>query len=146
MIDFAKTNKTADRYLNANSIDLEKLLIKAKANNENTNKSTRSWLKVWQDWALARQYDAEIENYPPEMVDKALQKFYAEVRTKKDEDYEPDSLKVMRAALDRHLKNKNYPYSIIRDREFHHSKQILEGKARQLCENGRGKRPMQQSH
>ena len=31
-----------------------------------------------------------------------------------------------------HIKNKNYPYSIIRDREFHHSKQILEGKARQL--------------
>jgi hypothetical protein len=47
----------------------------------------------------------------------------------------------MQAALDRHLKNKNYPCSIIRDREFHHSKQILEGKARQLRENGRGKRP-----
>ena len=98
-------------------------------------------------WALVRQYDAEIENYPPEMpVDKAQQKFYAEVRTKKGEDYEPDSLTVMRAALDRHLKNKNYPYSIIRNREFYHSKQILEGKARQLRENGRGKRPMQLSH
>jgi hypothetical protein len=21
-------------------------------------------LKVWQDWALAREYDADIENYP----------------------------------------------------------------------------------
>jgi hypothetical protein len=24
--------------------------------NENTNKSTKFWLKVWQDWALAREY------------------------------------------------------------------------------------------
>ena len=88
-----------------------------------------------------RQYDAEIENYPSEELDNVLQKFYAEVRTKKGEDYEPDSLKGMQAALDKHLKNKNYSCSIIRDREFYNSKQILEGKARQLRENGRGKRP-----
>ena len=49
----------ADRCLNTNSIDLEEL--KAKANNESTNKSTKYWLKVWQDWALVIQYDAEID-------------------------------------------------------------------------------------
>jgi hypothetical protein len=32
--------------------------------NENTNKSTKLWLKVWQDWALAREYDVDIEKYP----------------------------------------------------------------------------------
>jgi hypothetical protein len=32
--------------------------------NENTNKSTKFWLKVWQDWALAREYDVDIEKYP----------------------------------------------------------------------------------
>jgi hypothetical protein len=32
--------------------------------NENTNKSTNFWLKVWQDWALAREYDVDIEKYP----------------------------------------------------------------------------------
>ena len=51
----------AERYLHTNSVELEAL--KAKANNENTNKSTKYWWKVWQDWALVRQYDAEIENY-----------------------------------------------------------------------------------
>ena len=64
--------------LHRNSVDLEAL--KAKANNENTNKSTKYWWKVWQDWALVRQYDAEIENYPPKELDKVLQKFFAEVR------------------------------------------------------------------
>ena len=32
--------------------------------NENTNKSTKFWLKVWQDWALAREYDVDIEKCP----------------------------------------------------------------------------------
>jgi hypothetical protein len=31
---------------------------------ENTNKSTNFLLKVWQDWALARKYDVDIEKYP----------------------------------------------------------------------------------
>jgi hypothetical protein len=35
-----------------------------KEQNENTNKSTKFWLKVWQDWALAREYDVDIEKYP----------------------------------------------------------------------------------
>ena len=45
----------AERYLNTNEIVLEEL--KAKELNKNTNKSTKFWLKVWQDWALAREYD-----------------------------------------------------------------------------------------
>ena len=59
---FSKTNKMAERYLDSNKIALEEL--KAKELNENTNKSTKFWLKVWQDWALAREYDVDIENYP----------------------------------------------------------------------------------
>jgi hypothetical protein len=35
----------------------------AKEQNENTNKSTKFWLIVWQDWALGREYDVDIENY-----------------------------------------------------------------------------------
>jgi hypothetical protein len=35
---------------------------------ENTNKSTKFWLKVWQDWALAREYDVDIEKYVSNFV------------------------------------------------------------------------------
>jgi hypothetical protein len=28
--------------------------------NENTNKSNKFWLKVWQDWTLAREYNVDI--------------------------------------------------------------------------------------
>ena len=77
--------------------------LKTKAENDNTKKSTTSWLKVWQEWASYRNYDTQIENYPPEELDKTLEKFYGELRTKKGKDYEPESLKVMQAALDRRL-------------------------------------------
>jgi hypothetical protein len=37
--------------------------------NENTNKSTKFWLKVWQNWALAREYDVDIfEKYVSNFV------------------------------------------------------------------------------
>ena len=70
-----------------------------------------------------------------------LERFYAELKNKHGEDYEPESLKVMIASLDRHLKNKGYSLSIAPDREFSSSKQVLDGKAKQLCLAGRGKRP-----
>ena len=60
---------------------------------------------------------------------------------KKAEDYEPESLKVMMAPLDRHLRNKSYTLSIVRDREFSLSKEVLEDKVKQLHLAGRGKRP-----
>ena len=70
-----------------------------------------------------------------------LERFYAELKNKHGEDYEPESLKVMIASLDRSLKNKGYSLSIVRDREFSSSKQVLNEKAKQLRLAGRGKRP-----
>ena len=45
------------------------------------------------------------------------------------------------APLDRHLKNKGCTLSIVHDREFSSSKEVLEDKAKQLRLAGRGKRP-----
>ena len=47
----------------------------------------------------------------------------------------------MMASLDRHLKNKGCTLSIVRDREFGSSKEVLEDKAKELRLAGRGKRP-----
>ena len=67
--------------------------------------------------------------------------FYVEVRKERGKDYELDSLRVMQAALERHIQSKLYPKSIIKDREFLSSRKVLEGKARKLREEERGKRP-----
>ena len=47
----------------------------------------------------------------------------------------------MKASLDRHLKNKGCTLSIVRDREFSSSKEVLEDRTKQLRLAGRGKRP-----
>ena len=77
----------------------------------------------------------------PEELDKVLSKFYAEVKKKDGDDYEPESLKIMQSAIERYLKEKNYPLSIVRSREFHSSQEILNAKAISLRQQGKGKRP-----
>ena len=37
--------------------------------------------QAWQFLALKREYDVDIENYPPQELDKAWQKFHVDDRT-----------------------------------------------------------------
>ena len=129
----------ADRFGESNNILIQSL--KENAKNKNTQQSTINWVKVWKSWAAQKGYDDSIEKYEPEGLNKILEEFYATVRKKDGEDYEPDSLRVMVTAIDRYLAEKEYKHSIIRDKEFKSSKQVLEGKARLLRQQGKGKRP-----
>ena len=137
----SKTNMagaSSERFPNVETYTIQELQNNAK--NKNTSTSTKFWITVFKSWAKQKRFPEEIETFEPSELDTALQQFYAEVRNKDGEDYEPDSLRVMNAALDRHLKEHGYKQSIIRDREFFTSKQVLEGKARRLREEGKGKR------
>ena len=128
-----------ERFTPATDDTIEELRNGAK--NVNTSKSTSFWLSVWKTWCEGKSIALEIEEHEPAELNRLLEKFYAEVKNKNGEDYEPDSLRVMIAAFDRHLKDKQYPLSIVKDREFHSSKQVLERKAKLLRQAGRGKRP-----
>ena len=55
-------------------------------------------------------------------------------------DYEPKSLKVMQAALDRHLQEEGCSYSILKDAKFSNSYKVLNDKAIVQQENEKGKR------
>ena len=124
------------RFAFATATTIEEL--KNCSKNENTAKSTDFWLSVQKKWFLEKKITDEIENCEPAELNTLL-----EVKNKQGEDYEPESLKVMIASLDRHFKNKGYSLSIVyvHDRKFSSSKQLLEGKAKQLCLAGRVKRP-----
>ena len=122
----------ADRFGESNNILIQSL--KENAKNINTQQSTNNWVKIWTSWAAQKGYDDSIEKYEPEGLNKILEE-------KDGEDYEPDSLRVMVTAIDRYLTEKEYKHSIIRDKEFKSSKQVLEGKARLLRQQGKGKRP-----
>ena len=115
--------------------------MKENTKNKNTQQSTNNWVEVWKSWAAQKGYDNSIEKYEPEALNKILEEFYATVHKKDREDYETDSLRVMVTAIDRYLTEKEYKHSIIRDKEIKSSKQVLEGKARLLRQQGKGKRP-----
>ena len=96
---------------------------------------------LYLSWAKIRNKEQEIKRLEPSRLDEIIQQFYAEVKRKDDTDYEPSSLANMQAALDRRLMEAGYMYSLFFSRYFLNSRNVLEGKARLLREQGKGKRP-----
>lgn len=66
-------------------------------------------------------------------------KFYAKEKKKDGSEYEPDSLRVMEASIDRYLRQMNYPDSVISGRLFKTSQETLNSKAKLLWYQGEGK-------
>ena len=125
-------------FAHATLQDLERL--RAKKVNANTAKSTGTWVKRFDKWRTERQIAQKLEEIPKERLDGILQLFFAEIRKNDGSNYEPDSLRTMLAALDRHLREKGSTFSILKDREFDASRKVLNGKAIELQEQGLGKR------
>ena len=94
-------------------------------------------MNVFNSWCSSRHLDINIDTMAPEELDKVLSKFYAEVKEKDGDDYEPESLKIMQSSIERYL----HLVSIIPSREFHNSQEIVNAKAISLRQQGRGKRP-----
>ena len=113
----------------------------AKASCNNTNRTAKTWLNTYISWAKLRSQRQDIENLSPRELNSVLGQFYAELKKINGEDYQPESLAVMQASLDRHLKEKGYTLSIVRDPQFHSSNKIFRGKATKLREEEKGSRP-----
>ena len=130
----------AKRFASSSAADIDSLRNAATA--VNTVRSTGTWLRVFQRWAESQEpaLSPDIETHPPTSLNKHLEKFYSDVRQSDGSEYDPESFRVMIAALDRHLKAKDYPASINTSREFVSSKSVLEGKCRLLRKSGGGKR------
>ena len=79
-----------------------------------------------------------LKQWPPAILNEVLQKFYLEVRKQNGFEYEPDSLKVVQAALERHL--SAHKYSLKNSREFASSRAVLDAKAKQLRMHGKKKK------
>ena len=63
------------------------------------------------------------------------------VRKANGKEYEPATLTAFQRSFDRHLRDLGQQRSIITDREFEGSRQVLQAKRRDLHGNGRGCRP-----
>ena len=115
--------------------------LKDKTKNKNTDHSTNTWTRIFKAWASERGQNEELSSYVPSDLDEVLVNFYAELRKVDGQEYEPVCLRVMRSSLDRYLKEKNYPVSIISSDEFEESNNVLEGKARDLRDKRIGNCP-----
>lgn len=58
-----------------------------------------------------------LADVPREKLDRVLQQFYAELVKIDGREYEPESLKVMIAAIDRYVREK-CGYSVLKDKDF----------------------------
>ena len=56
--------------------------LKLNAKNKNTTKSTQMWLNFLEQWANERKFKTKLEEYKHKDLDKKLQLFDTEVRTK----------------------------------------------------------------
>ena len=81
----------------------------------------------------------KLEDIPLSNFDEILQRFFAELKTCKGEDYDPDSLRTMLGALNCHLRDSGCAHRI-NDEKFLGAKRVLNGKAIDLREKGKGKK------
>ena len=125
------------RFQLLSSEDLKKLSNSAE--NNNTKKSTQTWINCFEVWAKQRHVNVNLWEYIPSELNNVLSQFYAEMRKQDGSEYEPDSLRVMQAAIHRFLIEKHYTKSILSDIEFSESNKILEGKARLLRQDKKEK-------
>ena len=109
--------------------------------NIDASKSTRTWINAFDKWRASRNIHRSLHEIPEDELDEVLQLFYAQVKKANGQDYEPDSLRTMLAGLDRYLRDMGKSFSILCDKKFKTSRQILNGKAIELREQGKGKKP-----
>ena len=109
--------------------------------NENTKKKTLHDLKVFKQFLDTCDEKREIEDIAPVELQEIIKKLVLAVREKNGEEYEPSSIRAFIQSIARHLRKKNYGFSVLNDKEFHEVQDILKKKQKQLKSVGKGNRP-----
>ena len=75
-------------------------------------------MNVWKSWTESKGLNDDIVKYEAKELNECLSRFFAEIRKSDGSDYEQGSLRVMLAAIGRHLKQNDSKISIAKDREI----------------------------
>lgn len=103
-----------------------------------TNTNTKDWLTKYAKLAADNQVQADLSEISEDELGSILHIVYAIKNN--SENYEPQSLKVMQALLDRYIRGEGCDFSILKDRKFITSGKVLSGKAIGFQNIGLGKR------
>ena len=112
--------------------------FKEKNLNKNMTKFTNTWVNRFEVWRTWRKLPHKLEEIPKQELNGTLKQFFAEVCKSNGSEYEPESLRTMLTALDRHLRQAGANFSIIKDREFDECRKTMNGRAIMLREEGLG--------
>ena len=112
--------------------------------NKNTARKTLSHVKLLGQFLSERHNEGRtIDKIPPAELDKYLSEFVVNVRTPKNEEYEPSSVRGMVSSFDRHLRRHRYGCSIMSNSdEFIQTRESLKAKKLHLKSLGKGAKPM----
>lgn len=110
--------------------------------NESTERKTKSCLK-----RILSFFKEHGESRPPECMsptelDQMFAFFFKETKRLDGEEFQPISLKSFQNSLDRYLKTKNYPYSVLNDKVFMLSRNVLWSRKKELKKQGKVVKPI----
>ena len=115
--------------------------LMSKQENEATKKKTANHLKLLKSYLSTQNEFREVEFIPVAELNILLAKYIVSVRQKSGKEYEPSYLKGMMNSFGRHLRNKNYRYSIQHSPQFASARRALQTKQVLLKKMGKGNLP-----
>ena len=102
--------------------ECERLVLKNK--NENTARSTNTWVNRFENWRIGRGLPLPLLEIRHEDLDETLQLFYSSLVKLDGQPYEPTLLRTMLAGLDRFFRDNGKTFSIQNDKEFERSGKV----------------------
>ena len=109
---------------------------------KNTVNKTTCDVKKFEAFLSKRGDNRKVCNIPPNELNRLLRPFFLAMRKKDRSEYEPSTIDSVFRSLDRHLRDTQYPCSLINDHAFQSTRALITAKKKQLVEvHGKGQRP-----
>ncbi|CAG2255616.1 unnamed protein product [Mytilus edulis] len=105
--------------------------------NDNTVRKTASDMRLFNKWLRCNNEMRLAEEIPVTELDKCLARFFMTVKKDDESNYEPQSVRSMQSSISRYLTEK-CAINIMVDKEFHHSRDVMSAKLKQLKSMGMG--------
>ena len=109
----------------------------AEQENKATSQNTQRDVKLLQTLLGTRSELRKVEEIPAVELNEYICELIISVRAK---DYEPSSLRSLRASFERHLKENSSSASIMNDLVFEKARKVLLSKQKELKKKGKGNR------
>ncbi|CAG2226036.1 unnamed protein product [Mytilus edulis] len=116
----------------------------AEMRNGNTVRKTKSDVGKFKTWLNQQNEEREVESIPSPELDLFLARFFMTAKKAISGEYDPDN-KIYAQQYQSVLAEKGSAVTLIEDKEFKHSRDVLTSKRKYLRQQGKGNRPTKQT-